>query len=206
MSEQEQLETMLIENGQRESLTPLGRARGYKRLLDMGLSQAEIRRRTGFAPAHIASHLALLTLPERVQKLISCGRLPMGCIKILEGLPEDEARIAWAEKAVGANWSLDQLQTAITASSQSAARTQAKARTVVMRPTNGPVMTRDLALASLKLNRGWPFTLDILNLALDRVSCSCSGVDKEKHSKLCATCPLAHFLGAVLQEAHDVSR
>ncbi len=83
LSQQEQLEAMLVENGQRESLTAIGQARGCQRLIDMGLSQADIRRRTGFPTPHIANHLALLKQPETVQKLISSRRLAMGCIKIL---------------------------------------------------------------------------------------------------------------------------
>ena len=60
-------ELMLIENLQRQDLQPLEEARGYQRLVDLGLSQRTIAERVGCSQAHVSRRVALLELPAAVQ-------------------------------------------------------------------------------------------------------------------------------------------
>ncbi len=72
-------EIALLENLQREDLSPLEEAEAYASLLDhLSVTQEELAKRLGKSRPHIANHLRLLTLPDEVQKLIEDGTLSMG--------------------------------------------------------------------------------------------------------------------------------
>ncbi|MDM5322101.1 ParB/RepB/Spo0J family partition protein [Bacillus altitudinis] len=72
-------EIALLENLQREDLSPLDEAEAYASLLDhLSVTQEELAKRLGKSRPHIANHLRLLTLPDEVQKLIADGTLSMG--------------------------------------------------------------------------------------------------------------------------------
>ncbi|MCW6048485.1 ParB/RepB/Spo0J family partition protein, partial [Enterobacter hormaechei subsp. xiangfangensis] len=49
LTDQEAMEVALVENLQREDLTPLEEARGYQALLGLGLTQEEVAKRVGKA-------------------------------------------------------------------------------------------------------------------------------------------------------------
>lgn len=104
------MEVALIENIQRESLTPLEIARGYQRLIDsFQLTQEELAQRMGQSRSHIANYLRLLTLPQAVQEDVSRGTLSMGHAKVLVGLDEKEATHL-AKEAQKHNWSVRTLE------------------------------------------------------------------------------------------------
>lgn len=72
-SEQERQEAMLIENLQREDLSPLEEAGAYARLVELGLSQRDLASRVGRTQPHISKRLLLLELPLKCQKAIDAG-------------------------------------------------------------------------------------------------------------------------------------
>lgn len=79
LSDSETMQLALIENLQREDLTPVEEALGYKRLMDeYRLTQEDVSRVVGKSRPAIANALRLLSLPEDIQKLISDGRLSAG--------------------------------------------------------------------------------------------------------------------------------
>lgn len=63
LTDREALELALVENLQREDLSPVEEARGYQALLEMGLTQEEVARRVGKARSTVANALRLLQLP-----------------------------------------------------------------------------------------------------------------------------------------------
>ncbi|HEV2036918.1 MAG TPA: ParB/RepB/Spo0J family partition protein [Candidatus Dormibacteraeota bacterium] len=63
----------LIENLQREDLSPLQEASAFAQLVAMGLAQKTIGERVGRSQAHISKRLALLELPELARKAIDSG-------------------------------------------------------------------------------------------------------------------------------------
>lgn len=66
----------LIENMQREDLTPIEEARGYRELaVDHKMTQKEIAELAGVAQPTVANALRLLDLPAEVQQLIQEGKL-----------------------------------------------------------------------------------------------------------------------------------
>ena len=91
------MEVALIENIQREDLSPIETARAFDRLVqDRGLSQDEIGRRTGKDRASIANFIRLLRLPVEVQEMVGDGQLSMGHAKAILSLhgPDDQVELA----------------------------------------------------------------------------------------------------------------
>ena len=79
MTDREALEFGLIENVQRQDLTPLEEAEGYQRLMDeFNHTQEGLAKIIGKSRPHIANMLRILTLPQGVKQLISNGELSMG--------------------------------------------------------------------------------------------------------------------------------
>jgi len=86
IGDREALELALIENVQREDLSPLEEADGYRRLLqEFGNSQDDLARRLGKSRTHITNSIRLLGLPEPVRKLLDEGKLSSGHARALLG-------------------------------------------------------------------------------------------------------------------------
>jgi ParB family chromosome partitioning protein len=80
------LEIALIENVQREDLTPLEEAEGYARLMsEFDYTQETLAERIGKSRSAIANLLRLRALPEAVRSLISEGKLSVGHARALIG-------------------------------------------------------------------------------------------------------------------------
>ena len=78
-SEQEKLEIALIENIQREDLTPIEEARAYRSLMDASsLGQEELSARLGKNRSTVANSLRLLKLPEDMQDSLNRRELTPG--------------------------------------------------------------------------------------------------------------------------------
>lgn len=87
LNEQKMMELALIENLQREDLNPVEEAEAYQKLMEgLHITQEELSKRLGKSRPHIANHLRLLQLPERVRKLIAGNIISMGHGRTLLGL------------------------------------------------------------------------------------------------------------------------
>ena len=92
LSDAEVLEVALIENLQRQDLTAVEEARGYKRLVDdFGHTQERVAEVVGKSRAHVANILRLLTLPRAVQDLLDIGQMSIGQARPLIGLVDAES-------------------------------------------------------------------------------------------------------------------
>ena len=81
---QEKLEIALIENVQREDLTPIEEALAYRRLMEMAdLSQEQIALKVGKDRSTIANTLRLLKLPEDARDALSRGAINAGHARAL---------------------------------------------------------------------------------------------------------------------------
>jgi len=96
LSDADALEIMLLANGQREDLTPLEQARGYKRLIEKNPSKysiAFIAQRISRSEKFVADRMRLLELIEPLQQLLDRERILVGHAELLAKLkPEDQAR------------------------------------------------------------------------------------------------------------------
>ena len=90
----------LIENLQRESLSPIEAAAGLKRLSELHqLTHEEIASRIGKSRVYVTHILRLLHLDAAVQTLVDEGHLSLGHAKVLSGLPLHEQPL-WAAAVV----------------------------------------------------------------------------------------------------------
>ncbi|WP_207485327.1 ParB/RepB/Spo0J family partition protein [Arenibaculum pallidiluteum] len=92
LSDREALEIALIENIQRQDLTPLEEAEGYRRLMDeFAHTQENLAKALGKSRSHIANMLRLLSLPDPIKEMVGDGRLTAGHARALLGVPEPVA-------------------------------------------------------------------------------------------------------------------
>ena len=94
------LELALVENVQRQELSPLEEAQAFQRLQsELGLSQDEIARRVGRDRTTIANTLRLLKLPRELRELLTQGRLDAGHARALLGLERVEEQLQLGREA-----------------------------------------------------------------------------------------------------------
>jgi ParB family chromosome partitioning protein len=73
------LEVALVENVQRQDLTPLEEAEGYRHLMDeFSRTQEDVAQAAGKSRSHVANILRLLRLPDYVKELMQQGLLTAG--------------------------------------------------------------------------------------------------------------------------------
>ena len=90
VSEDEMVELALVENVQREDLTPIEEAQGYKRLVDrLQATQADVAKRVGKDRSTVANSLRLLSLSEFIQGEIDHGALTPGHGRALLAMPPE---------------------------------------------------------------------------------------------------------------------
>lgn len=107
----EMMEIAVLENLQREDLTPLDEAQAYDTLIKrLHLTQAEVSARLGKSRPYIANYLRLLTLPAEVKKLLNAGKLSMGQARTLLSLKDKRKLVAVAKKAVSDSLTVRQLE------------------------------------------------------------------------------------------------
>ncbi|MEC7490729.1 MAG: ParB/RepB/Spo0J family partition protein [Pseudomonadota bacterium] len=78
-SDAEALAVALVENIQRNELSPLEEAEAYARLgSDFNKTQAQVAKIVGKSRSHVANMMRLLELPEDVRAMVSAGQLSAG--------------------------------------------------------------------------------------------------------------------------------
>lgn len=83
-SDKDVLELALIENLQRENLSPLEEAAGYMRLkTEFRMKQGDIAKRVGKSRAAVANSMRLLDLPQPVQDMLGNTFISVGHAKVL---------------------------------------------------------------------------------------------------------------------------
>jgi ParB family chromosome partitioning protein len=102
----------LIENIQRQDLTPLEEADALKRLIDdFDLTHQQVADAVGRSRAAVSNLLRLTDLPASIKKLLDEGKLEMGHARCLLTLPEHEAE-SLALEAARNGWSVRELEEA----------------------------------------------------------------------------------------------
>jgi ParB family chromosome partitioning protein len=99
--ENESMELALVENLQRENLSPLETAAAYQALMDgFGLTKDQLARRLGKSRAAVTNTLRLVHLPESIQALLGNGNISEGHARALLSL-ENEAQMTELARKVG---------------------------------------------------------------------------------------------------------
>ena len=101
----------LIENLQRDALSPLDAALGYQQLIqDFSLPQQEVARLVGKDKSTVSNTLRLLRLPADVQQLLERRALTEGHARALLALAEAQEISRLARECVAAEWSVRDLE------------------------------------------------------------------------------------------------
>ncbi len=91
LTESETMELALIENLQREDLSPLEEAQGYNVLIsDHGFTQEEVAKSVGKSRPAVANALRLLKLPESIAAYLKEDKISAGHARALLTLPNEE--------------------------------------------------------------------------------------------------------------------
>ena len=84
LSDEQVMEIALIENVQRDDLSPIEEARAYDMLQSrFGYTQERLAQRMGKSRSAIANNLRLLALPADVQQMVEDGKLTVGHVRPL---------------------------------------------------------------------------------------------------------------------------
>lgn len=111
IDERQMMELAVLENLQREDLTPIEEAAAYKMLMErLDLTQEELAKRLGKSRPHIANLVRLLSLPIEIQQMITDGKLSMGHGRTLLGLKNKDKMKPLAEKVIKEQLNVRQLE------------------------------------------------------------------------------------------------
>ena len=86
LDDEQMMQAAILENLQREDLTPLEEAQAYRDMMDaLKLTQEQVAKRLGKARSAVANFLRLLNLPDEVKDMLQAGQLSMGQARTLLG-------------------------------------------------------------------------------------------------------------------------
>jgi ParB family chromosome partitioning protein len=172
LTDQETLEVALVENLQRQDLSPLEEAEGYRRLQEeFNHSQEDLGRVVGKSRSHVANTLRLLQLPLDVRDLLGKGLLTAGHARALL-TTENPGELAQEVVTKGLNVRQTEklAKTASTGDGDTASKPR-KAKTAPMKDADTLALERDIS-NSLGLQvtieakgRGGRLTIDYETLA-----------------------------------------
>jgi ParB family transcriptional regulator, chromosome partitioning protein len=104
----------VVENLQREDLTPLEEAAAYTQLLeDFAMTHEQVGALVGKSRAAVTNTLRLLTLPPVIQGMLERGELSAGHARALVGLDDERFAEHVARRAVDEGWSVRRVEEAV---------------------------------------------------------------------------------------------
>ncbi|MCT3031091.1 ParB/RepB/Spo0J family partition protein [Pediococcus parvulus] len=111
LSDAETMEAAVIENLQREDLTPLEEAQAYDSLMaKLNFTQAQVSEKLGKSRPYIANYLRLLRLPQTIKNMLQAGELSMGQARTLLALKNRHKLIPLAKRVVSEHLTVRQLE------------------------------------------------------------------------------------------------
>lgn len=111
LTEQQMMELAVLENLQREDLNPIEEGQAYQTLMEkLKFTQEEVAKRLGKSRPHVANHIRLLSLPVKIQELISNGKISMGHGRALLGLRQQAKLPALVDKIIQESLNVRQLE------------------------------------------------------------------------------------------------
>ncbi|HUF34709.1 MAG TPA: ParB/RepB/Spo0J family partition protein [Gemmatimonadales bacterium] len=137
VDDQTLLTLALIENLQRNDLSPIDEAAGYRRLTEeFRLPQAEIARMVGRNRSTIANLLRLLQLPQEIQAMVHRGELSEGHARALLAAGDPARMLQLARDAVAQGWSVREMESVVGGGQR---RADGQNRPATRKPARGPV-------------------------------------------------------------------
>lgn len=113
LSDLETMQIAIIENLQRENLNPVEEASGYNELIEkFGMTQEKVAKMVGRSRSAVANAVRILSLPERVLKMLENGDISAGHARALLGFEDEEMLIATALRAADGGLTVRQVEKA----------------------------------------------------------------------------------------------
>ncbi len=113
LSDLETMQIAIIENLQRENLNPVEEASGYNELIEkFGMTQEKVAKMVGRSRSAVANAVRILSLPERVLKMLENGDISAGHARALLGFEDEEMLIATALRAANGGLTVRQVEKA----------------------------------------------------------------------------------------------
>lgn len=123
LNEEAMIEIAVIENLQREDLSPLEEAEAYAMLMEnLRLTQAQVAERIGKSRPYIANYIRLLQLPESVKDLVNQEKLTMGHARTLLGVNDSVQMVKLAKQVIKEHWTVRQLEEKVQSINQTSAK------------------------------------------------------------------------------------
>jgi ParB family chromosome partitioning protein len=111
MNDAQAASAALIENLQREGLTPIEEAVAYQQLLELhSLTQESLAQRLGKGQSTIANKLRLLNLPTRVQQALLQRQITERHARALLAVPSEGAQVHLLEECLDRGWNVKQIE------------------------------------------------------------------------------------------------
>lgn len=113
LDDRQTMQMALIENIQRQDLSPVEEAQAYKNLMESyGMTQQQVAQAVGKSRSSVANFLRLLELDDKVRDMVNRGDISFGHAKLLLGI--DKAMQAkFAKMIIKEGYSVRQLESAI---------------------------------------------------------------------------------------------
>lgn len=110
-ADQQRLEVALIENIQRENLSPIEEAFAYQRLMEeFNLTQQQVSEKVGKSRSAIANFVRLLNLPEPVKAALAEKRISMGQARALLSLDTPAKQLDMLSSMLGQRITVRELE------------------------------------------------------------------------------------------------
>lgn len=104
----------LVENLQREDLSPLEAAAAYQELLEeYGLTHDQVAERVGKSRSAVTNTVRLLQLPAEIQQILNDGGITAGHARAMLGADDEAYAIHIAKRAAAEGWSVRRVEEAI---------------------------------------------------------------------------------------------
>ncbi len=111
LSDVEAMQIAIIENLQRENLNPVEEANGYNELIEKyGMTQDKVAKMVGRSRSAIANAVRILSLPDRVLKMLENGELSAGHAKALLAFENEDILVGVAERAADGGMTVRQVE------------------------------------------------------------------------------------------------
>ena len=95
------MQIALLENLQRENLSPIEEAKAYSDVIQkLNITQEELAHRMGKSRSHVTNMLGLLRLPREIKSMINQKKISMGHARTLSKLEDKNLMIELAQKII----------------------------------------------------------------------------------------------------------
>lgn len=154
LTDEKMMEIALLENLQREDLTPIEEAHAYANLIkELKVTQEELSKRLGKSRSHIANLVRLLSLPDQIIAYINNGELSMGHGRALLGIKDENLLLPFVKRILKEKLNVRQVEQMIIELNKKPVRKKPKPKMDIFLQERESIL-RDRLGTSVTIQRG----------------------------------------------------